>query len=457
MFATTPLSQQDPRWKNKRLGQDTITIGKWGCLLTCMTMVANGFGADETPETLNDKLKGAGGFIGALVIPAAMPRVVGGVRFVNYIPCENQPAPISEINATLAAGKPVIVEVDYSPAHGLQNHWVVLYDRKGDDYLIHDPWPFPVESKEVLLTARYGFAGSPKQIIQGAVFYDGVAVPQPPAPPPAPKPINDTGFAVYATADDLALRTQPFVGDTNLIKRVPLGTKFFVLEPAAQGRAKIGALNQWLNVQDAQEGYEGFVAAWYVVETQPAPPEAPPPVAPPPAPATGGVFKVYANADGLALRTQPVIADATLIKRLPLNAELVVLETESVARPKVGVSGQWLKVRDIEGAEGLAAAWYVSLQREDPALGVGPVQPPAKLVVRATTDLLALRSQPVIAADTLIKRLPINAELLVVEPAEQAEKKIGVVNQWMKVRDSEGAEGYVAAWYVIKRPAPGGG
>jgi len=180
MFVTVPLSQQDPRWKNKHLGHETITIGKWGCLLTCMAMVANGFGAEETPETLNDRLKGAGGFIGALVIPAAMPRVVAGVRFANYIPCENQPAPMAEINAALAAGKPVIVEVDYSPAHGLQNHWVVLYDRKGDDYLIHDPWPFPVENKEVLLTSRYGFAGSPQDIIQGAVFYDGVAAPQPP-------------------------------------------------------------------------------------------------------------------------------------------------------------------------------------------------------------------------------------------------------------------------------------
>jgi len=261
---------------------------------------------------------------------------------------------------------------------------------------------------------------------------------------------------MYAAAGDLALRTQPFVGDTNLIKRVPLGAKFFVLEPAAQGRAKIGVLNQWLSVQDAQEGYEGFVAAWYVVETQEVPPAAPPPAAPPPAPGVGGQFKVYANTDGLALRTQPVISDATLIKRLPLNAELVVIEAESEARPKVGVMGQWVEVRDIEGAKGLVAAWYVSTTRQDPALGVEPAPTPAKLVVRATADLLALRSEPLIAADTLIKRLPLNTELLVIEPAGQAEKKIGVVNQWLKVRDSEGSEGYVAAWYVIKRPAAGG-
>jgi len=120
------------------------------------------------------------------------------------------------------------------------------------------------------------------------------------------------------------------------------------------------------------------------------------------------------------------------------------------------VMGQWVEVRDIEGAKGLVAAWYVSTTRQDPALGVEPAPTPAKLVVRATADLLALRSEPLIAADTLIKRLPLNTELLVIEPARQAEKKIGVVNQWLKVRDSEGSEGYVAAWYVIKRPAAGG-
>ena len=45
MFTVQPLSQMDPRWKDNKLGLDrTSTIGKYGCLLTSMTMVANGFG-----------------------------------------------------------------------------------------------------------------------------------------------------------------------------------------------------------------------------------------------------------------------------------------------------------------------------------------------------------------------------------------------------------------------------
>lgn len=469
MSAIQPLSQQDPRWKGKNLGQDQITIGKFGCLLTCMAMVANGYGADETPASLNDKMLAAGGFMGALVMPSVMPKVVSQVRFVKYIPCQDQPAPLAEIDAALAADKPVIVEVDYSPAQGLQNHWVVIYAKKGDDYLIRDPWPYPPETKEVLLTQRYGFAGSPAEVIQGAIWFDGTGTaPTPAMPRPTPKAINDTGFAVYAAADDLALRQEPLISDANLIKRLPLNAKLFVLEPAQTAKSKIGVVNQWLKVQEASEGYEGYVAAWYVAAAQQEAPLPETMSAKTGPPSSEDRLIVYATSDGLALRTQPVISDATLIKRLPLNTEFVVLEPSAQARLKIGVNGQWLKVRDVEGAEGYVAAWYLSLARQEPPLGVAVTppspgqtpsaampQPSIQTVVRTIAEGLALRSQPLVVETNLIKRLPFGAELLVLEETSAAEKKIGMVNQWLKVRDSGGAEGYVAAWYVIKRPAPG--
>jgi len=449
----------DPRWKDKPLGQDTITIGKYGCLLTSMAMVADYYGATETPDTLNDKMKAAGGFQGALVIPAVMPAAVPGIRFVNYVPSQNQPAPMAQIDASLAAGKPVIVEVDYSPAAGLQNHWIVLYAKQGDDYLIRDPWPYPPDSQDVLLTKRYGFAGKPEQIIQGAIWLDGAGggTPQPKV---VPQPVKDTGFSVYAAADGLALRTQPFVADDNLIERVPLNTKFYVLEPAEAAQAKIGVENQWLNVQETAQGYEGYVAAWYA-STQPQ--ATPPEPARPVETQTAGMH-VYAAQDGLALRSQPVINDTTLIKRLPLNAELVSQEPDSQTAQKLGVTGQWLTVRDVEGCQGYTAAWYLSDQRTDEALGVQPQgsqpapQPvnvtPVGVVVRVIEDGLALRSQPLISDATLIKRLPLNSELQVLEPAAQARSKLGVANQWLNVRDADNTPGYVAAWYVVERPQP---
>ena len=69
-------------------------------------------------------------------------------------------------------------------------------------------------------------------------------------------------------------------------------------------------------------------------------------------------MKVRASAEGVALRSQPVISDATLIKRLSLGTELTVLEPNAEA--KIGKNDQWLKGKDPTGTEGVVAAWFVA-------------------------------------------------------------------------------------------------
>ena len=69
-------------------------------------------------------------------------------------------------------------------------------------------------------------------------------------------------------------------------------------------------------------------------------------------------MKVRASAEGVALRSQPIISDATLIKRLPLGTELTILEPHAEA--KIGKNDQWLKVKDPTGTEGVVAAWFVA-------------------------------------------------------------------------------------------------
>lgn len=61
---------------------------------------------------------------------------------------------------------------------------------------------------------------------------------------------------------------------------------------------------------------------------------------------------------GLRLRSQPTTASATLTIEPP-GEVLTLLETEAAAKPKIGVYGQWLQVRDASGREGYVAAWYV--------------------------------------------------------------------------------------------------
>ena len=57
-----------------------------------------------------------------------------------------------------------------------------------------------------------------------------------------------------------------------------------------------------------------------------------------------------------------------------------------------------------------------------------------------------MRSGPRIGTDT-VKILAPNAELTVLEGNAGI---VGVFQKWLKVRDQDGDEGYVAAWYVRK-------
>jgi hypothetical protein len=147
-----------------------------------------------------------------------------------------------------------------------------------------------------------------------------------------------------------------------------------------------------------------------------------------------------------------VIDPSTLIRRVPVTETLICVEPANLAIPKVGVTGQWLKVRDASNKEGYVAAWYVKYANgSQPATTT--TAPPAPvnggpLKVKAIAEGIALRSQPVVSDTTLIRRLPIGTVFTVTEL--NAEGKIGKNDQWLKVKDPSGTEGYVAAWFVAR-------
>lgn len=466
MAKVQKYSQQDPKWKASKLGFDKeSTIGNFGCLLTCISMIASGYGFDETPASLNEKLKAAGGFQGAYLMPYAVANVLQGISYKTYIDCKNQPAPLAEINAWLGMGKPVILEVDWSPQAGVQTHYLVAYAQKDGDYSIYDPYPFPPPEKELTLkTSKYAQVAKtddPARIITGVMFFDGPAGNAPPPAPPQPDPGVRASFPVYATADGLAVRSQPLVSDATLLVRVPLGAALQVLETDAAANAKIGQMNQWLMVE-APGGVIGYTAAWYVSKTKAEAAESAQTGKPLPVPKEAPVVKTLV--DGLKLRSKPDNTDATVLKYLPLGAHLKALEAASEVQRKAGVMYEWLKVADVEGQQGVAAAWYVSVvslgtasfgpqaQRttSPPSFDVMEVRP---VLLRSTEEGVALRSAPLVSLATLILRMPLGTELLALEPPDLAAPKIGQVGTWLHVRDVTGNEGYVAAWCVEERPA----
>src|SRR5512139_1973323 len=269
MFKTQNLYQNDEKWKNTKLGNSNETIGGWGCLLTSATMMLNGIGYNETPESVNDKMKKAGGFQGALFIPSVMPLIWPNCVYQTMQPCENSPAPLAQIDAALAAGKPVILQVDWNKQAGIQTHFVLVKDRKGDDYILYDPYKYAGDGpdKDVLLTTRYKYNGATlAKEISAVLWFDAVNAAPPEPPKKTTVPVPAEKYMVYACEDDLALRAEPSVNGY-LWKRLVSGTELISLEPKATAKPKLGMNGQWLNVQDPA-GDQGYVAAWYVSETK---------------------------------------------------------------------------------------------------------------------------------------------------------------------------------------------
>ena len=474
MFKTQNLYQNDEQWKNTKLGNSTETIGGWGCLLTSVTMMLNGIGYNETPETVNEKMKKSGGFQGAFFIPSVLPFVWPNCAYRDFQACENYPAPLALIDSAVAQGKPVILQVDWNKQAGIQTHFVLIKEKKGNDYVLYDPYKYGGDGpdKEVLLTTRYKYNGATlEKEISGVIWFDSYSA-APAEPPKVTKvPVPADKFTIFAAEDDLALRADPSVGGY-LWKRLLNGTELTCLEPKATAKAKIGVNGQWINVQEPA-GDQGYVAAWYVSETkgQPPAPAAPKPAstsstttsstpasttpAAPAKPIPAGAM-AFIPTEELAFRSQPNITPESLIRRIPVTEQLICLEPANFAIAKVGVVGQWLKVRDQQNKEGFVAAWYVKYASGSTAQAAATTpaatttaSAPASggaTTVKATAQAVAFRKQPVVNDTTLIRWLPLGEELTVNEPGGDA--KIGANNQWLKVKDKGGVEGYVAAWFV---------
>lgn len=385
-------SQQDPQWKNDTLGfgGKGDTIGYVGCALTSVAMMLSGHGFAETPKTLNQKMKNKQGFVNAGIRWNVVSQVHPDIKLKANINCETGDAPLGQIDAALAAGQPVIVRVDASPNPGLQWHYVLLYARKGDDYLMLDPWPYkPGTEKEDFLMKRYSQGRTLRRAIQQVLLYEAANASGPvdiPTDTTIPTPAPADG--VYARVMDevtsgLNIRSSTNTSSmANIIAVVTAGTRLLLLRE--QDVDKIGKAGQWVRVREPG-GKEGFTAAWYlekVAGTSPAPTPEPAPVsedetptstpepAPSPeepsAPRPAGkkrltvIVSEAVGTSGLRLRKNPSKGGA-LIMVLKAGAELVVMEDAKKARAKLGKANKWLSVREAGGKRGYVGAEYVRL------------------------------------------------------------------------------------------------
>jgi SH3 domain-containing protein/peptidase C39-like protein len=400
-FQLVYLSQQDSKWKSDILGfgDQGDTIGYIGCALTSVAMLLSGHGYAETPKTLNQKLKNVHGFAGASIYWGAVSQVYPHVTVRSNISCINNDAPLNLIDAAIASGQPAIVQVDHSNAPGIQTHWVVLYGKKDNDYLMLDPWPYQTDvTKEDLLMKRYAQGNPLKRAISHVILYEAygsggpISTPSTPGTTPAPTSgvsarVKDSvvwGLNVRSSIDTSSL--------ANVVVVVPAGTQLALLE--WDGASRIGAINQWVRVRTAQ-GQEGFAAAWYLEKvtaeapagtTEPTPgpvgeppgvpgtpstPEPPPASTPPsePSPIESPkedkeklvvIVSSAVGTSGLRLR-KTASKGGTLIAVLKAGTRLTVLEQTKKAKAKIGKPNQWLYVRGPNNQRGYVGTEYVEL------------------------------------------------------------------------------------------------
>lgn len=463
MFKTENLYQNDEKWTKKKLGNSNETIGGWGCLLTSVTMMLNGIGYDETPETVNDKMKEKGGFQGAFFIPSVLPYAFPNIVYKDMEPCESFPAPVARIDAAVAAGKPVILQVDWNKQAGIQTHFVLVKEKQGDDYILYDPYKYPGDSpaKDVLLTQRYKYNGQKlANEISAVLWFDAYGLPSQPPKKKDPVPLPADSLSVYVAEDDLAFRDDPSVGGY-LLKRLEGEVELKSLESAETTKSKLGVNGQWLHAQDP-EGVQGYTAAWYLSDKKGAPLSGSEAAGSTPTAVTGttsatstkplpvGALSLIPT-DNVAFRTSTAISPETLIRRIPITEKVISLEPPANTIKKIGVMGEWINVRDETGRDGYVAAWYVKYESGSTAAtaeAAAPASVTAANQVKTTAQGVSFRSEPKVTAASLIRYLGLSEELTIAEPG--GESKIGSNNQWLKVKDAGGREGYVAAWFVAR-------
>jgi len=404
-FQLVYLSQQDPQWKNDLLGfgDPGDTLGMYGCALTSVAMLLSGHGYSETPKTLNEKLKAANGFVSSGIRWDVVSKVHPQITLKEQIFCENTDAPLAKIDAALAAGQPVVVRVDSSPAPGLQWHYVMVYARKGNDYLMLDPYPYqPGTAKEDLLMARYSRGNPLQRSIQQILIYQCSTAGGTISTPTTSTPTTNTPPSTPTTGTSLGSGPRARVmaevtwglnvrssTDTstmvNLVVNVPAGTELALIEVNAE--SKLGINGQWVRVRTAQ-GQEGFAAAWYLEKvagttqapvTEPAPspvneapvPSSPTPVtesapspvsetpvvpAPPPEPVKVQVVVKAAGTKIYKFATADVVMSTE-----KAGARLTVVEPVNGAKAKIGVRGKRINVKASTGSRGFVDADKVRL------------------------------------------------------------------------------------------------
>lgn len=146
----TYFSQRDPKWSQEKLGESTLTVGRYGCTTCCLSMLSSYFGCTKLPITLAHDVKNY--TKDGLIIWKNLS--FQKMKFIERGYTRDD-AKIREHIAN--PHKAVILQVDNG------SHWVVGVRSTyvGNDYWIVDPW----DGKRKTLNKSY-------RNITGAAYFE---------------------------------------------------------------------------------------------------------------------------------------------------------------------------------------------------------------------------------------------------------------------------------------------
>lgn len=131
------LSQRDPRWAQKHLGASSLTVGRYGCTTSCISMLSDYFGCYKSPLELAQEINlytKPGNPLGeGLVIWEYLNKIFKGMAFDH----RQRGRFDQDIMLSLKdPNKACILQVDNG------QHWVVALGKTlfRNDYRIADPW-----------------------------------------------------------------------------------------------------------------------------------------------------------------------------------------------------------------------------------------------------------------------------------------------------------------------------
>ncbi|MBI3290202.1 hypothetical protein HYZ78_02310, partial [Candidatus Microgenomates bacterium] len=134
-------NQRDSQWGTMALGSSSYSVAEYGCLVSSVSMLASHSGKNIKPNDIS------------AVAEAFVPST--GYMYhsfsVNGVSISVTAVSKSQLDAELAAGRPVIAGL-----YGGPDHFIVILKKEGDKYVMHDP--FLENGSNRPLTDKYNFS-----------------------------------------------------------------------------------------------------------------------------------------------------------------------------------------------------------------------------------------------------------------------------------------------------------